>query len=141
MAMNFKISVFSCGMLLLSNILACGTSELDFSPEINGCSNWDFNNPDNTYLQIVRDGNDILISRQGVIQECDAEFTPEYSVDGYKIHVYENWLLSETPSECETCLAPTIRINNYDEQELEFWWFEGSDSIPFGVVQTSELED
>ena len=122
-------------------LVGCATSELEFSTETVGCSNWDFNNPENSYLQILRDGNDVLVSRQGVIQQCDAQFTASYSVDDYKIHIRENWVLPEGNSDCEVCLAPTVRIVDYQEQELEFWWYEGDDNIAFGVVQTSELED
>ena len=121
-------------------LLACAPTEIEMSSEVLGCRDW---NPSEDYtptLEIVRDGADILISRNYVDQYCDADFTPTLDVlSQYKISIRESWVVQS--NDCSSCSAPTVRLHDYQGDFLEFWWYIGESAISFNVINTDELNE
>ena len=126
-------------MILIYLLTACQPTELSMNSEIQGCSNWNPSIQQESVLQIALENNDLLISRNYVDQYCDAEFTPVLTVDNYKVTIREYW--NTNSNDCSTCSAPTVRIENYEGDFFEFWWYIGESSISFNVINTDALND
>ena len=126
-------------LLNLLYLLACAPIPIEASYEEQGCIDWDPNLQHESELNIVRDGSDLLVYRNYVIQYCDGEFVPQVDPDTYKVLIREFW--NSEDSSCETCLAPTVRIKNYEGQFLEFWWYIGDNDISFNIIDTDQLDD
>ena len=114
-------------------LVACNPISLEFSPENNGCENVDFDNPAESEIIVQEDGADLLVQRTMVFQSGDAEFTPTYSVDGYKIFIREYW--EGGTDEENFCWTPTVRIIDHPEINLEFWWYIADAAISVDVLQ------
>jgi len=122
-------------------LLACGTPTIEYTASVEGCRDWNPTETTTPYLDIYEDNGDLVVERWGVIQSCDAAFTPVIEpINGYKISIREYWDASDTSPDCETCLAPTIRFSQYPSRTLEFWWYLGNEAISFDVIDT-ELVD
>ena len=113
-------------------LVACGPISLEFTPETNGCENYDFDNPAPSELILVEDGDDILIQRTMVFKSANATFTPTYSVDDYKIYIREYW---EGEVGDSFCWMPTVRVSSPPNRALEFWWYDGDADISEDVLQ------
>lgn len=126
--------------MILYILAACAPIEIEMSSEVQGCHNW---NPSEEYtpvLEIQRDGDDILISRNYVEQYCDADFTPTLDVlNSYKISIRESWTVQN--NDCSFCSAPTIRLHDYQGDFWEFWWYIGDSAISYNVINTDELNE
>lgn len=122
-------------MLLL--LWACAPTELNFEAEATGCENLDFSEEETgeSQLKIETDGDDLLISRTFVYQNCDATFTPTYDMDEYQIHIREFWETEDNT--CQVCFQPTVRVLGGASMELEFWWYIGDSPNSFDLVQSN----
>lgn len=121
--------------------IACKPIQLDYSSETGGCQDWDPNTDTVPTLNIYYDNDDLIVQRTGVIQHCDAEFTPVIDqMDSYKLSIREYWTNSEDVNECQTCTSPTVRLTSYPNRMLEFWWYIGDSGISFDVIDTTETE-
>ena len=126
---------------LLFTLLACNPLELEYSTETQGCQDWDPSSDTESTLNIYKEGEDLLIQRTGVIQNCEADFAPVIEqIDSYKLSIREYWNVSDAAIDCETCLSPTVRMT-YPTRNLEFWWYVGENSISFDVVDTEQAEE
>ena len=125
-------------MNFLYILLSCAPIPIETSYEEQGCLDWSPNQQNQPELNIVRDGADLLVYRNYVIQYCDGDFIPGVEMtDTYKVSIREYW--DSGDNSCETCLAPTVRLKNYGDQFIEFWWYVGDSSISFNVIDTDAL--
>ena len=128
-------------MIYLLFTLACAPIQLDYSSETEGCQDWDPNSETEPTLNIYYDNEDLVVQRTGVIQSCDAEFSPVIEqMDSYKLSIREYWTNSQEVNDCQTCFSPTVRLTTYPNRMLEFWWYIGESSISFDVIDTTETE-
>ena len=128
-------------MIPLLFTIACNPFQLEFSSETEGCQDWNPNTDTVPTLNIFYDQEDLIVQRTGVLQNCDAEFTPVIEqMDSYKLSIKEYWTNSEGVNDCQTCFSPTIRLTAYPDQMLEFWWYVGDSEISFDVIDSTEAE-
>ena len=129
-------------MILFLSFIACNPPELEYSSSIEGCTDWNPNDDAEPELEILMEGDDLLVRRRGVIQYCDAEFTPVVEqLNNFKFGVREYWNTEDVDLDCQTCLTPTVRFTQYPSRVVEFWWYIGDNGISFDVTDTNEIEE
>lgn len=128
-------------MIFLIHFLACPPPTIEYTATIEGCRDWNPTEATSSYLDVYKDNGDLVVQRWGVMQYCDADFTPVIEpINNYKFSIREYWDTSESSTDCETCLAPTIRFSQYPSRTLEFWWYLGNDGISFDVIDTESVD-
>ena len=115
-------------------LFGCQAISLEFSAEVNGCENYDFENPGPSELRLIEEGDDLLIQRTGVLLDSEAEFVPTFTIEEYKVYIREYW--NEGNGE-QFCWTPTVRIQDHPQSPLEFWWYIGDDVISVDILQYS----
>lgn len=127
---------------LLFILFACGPVPLEYSTEEQGCQNWDPNADAESSLNIYFEGEELVIQRTGVLQHCEAQFSPIIEQqDSYKLSIREYWTTSDATVDCETCFSPSVRLTSYPNRDLEFWWYIGDNAISFDVIDTDQAEE
>ena len=106
---------------LLLILFACNPVPLEYSSEEQGCQNWDPNAEAESSLNIYFEGEELVIQRTGVLQHCEAQFSPIIEQqDSYKLSIREYWTTSDATVDCETCFSPSVRLTSYPNRDLEF---------------------
>ena len=127
-------------MILLISMLACKPPQIEYSSAVEGCTDWNPNEETVSTLEIAMEGDDVLVSRRGVMQYCDAEFTPVIEqLNQFKFGIREYWNTDDVDLDCQTCLMPTVRFTQYPSRTVEFWWYIGDNGISFDVTDTNEI--
>ena len=113
-------------------LFGCQATSLEFTSEVNGCENYDFENPGPSELRLIEEGDDLLIQRTGVLLDSEAEFVPTFTMEDYKVYIREYW--NDGTGE-QFCWTPTVRITDHPGVALEFWWYIADDVISVDVLQ------
>ncbi|GDX82547.1 hypothetical protein LBMAG42_43580 [Deltaproteobacteria bacterium] len=116
-------------------LLACvGNPEL--SPSSQGCTNYDFDEPQDSTVEYSVDGDVADVWRTYVERDnTDDSFEPDLSGEGNVVEVHEKWVAGSDAN--ATCLEPHVRIKGFGAP-IEVRWFTADNSaVP---VDTLEIE-
>ncbi len=116
-------------------LLACvGNPEL--SPSSQGCTNYDFDEPQESTVEASVDGDVANVWRTYVEREnTDDTFDPDLSGEGNVVEVHEKWIAGSDGT--STCLEPHVQIKGFGAKIEVRWFTEDNSSVP---VNTLELE-
>lgn len=123
-------------MFALFALIACGVGELDVTSSAEGCTDYDFDDPEESALSSEVDGSTALVWRTYVEREnTDDVFAPEIEGDAHILTVREKW---QSGSDAKaTCIEPRITITGL-EGTLEVQWFtEDDETIPFNTIEVA----
>ena len=115
-------------------VLGCQDTELVIGTDLVGCS--DYQTDDPPPEELVVEATDLLVEvfRDGVIQYCDSDFTPDIGAEDGVIVVREYWTETEN-EDCTTCFNPTIQLKDPGKGSYDVEWYIGDDPIAFGTIQ------
>ena len=116
-------------------LLACvGNPEL--SPSSQGCTNYDFDEPQDSTVEFSVAGDVADVWRSYVEREnADDSFDPDLSGEGNVVEIHEKWVAGSDAN--PTCLEPHVQIKGFGAP-IEVRWFTADNSaVP---VDTLEIE-
>lgn len=121
-------------MFALFALLACGVGELDVTSSAEGCTNYSFDNPEESTLTSSVDGSTALVWRTYVEREnTDDVFAPTIEGDANILTIHEKWEAGTDGN--PTCIEPRVTIKGL-EGTLEVQWFTEADkTIPFNTIE------
>lgn len=119
-------------------LMAC-TQDIQLTYYTDSCQDWDFNLP-NPELRIERDGPDVVVVRMGVENDCNARFQPIIQAKGWKIQIYEDWVVTDA-SDCTMCFAPTVVLEAPPNGEYIVQWFNEPDVIQIAHQEVVVVSD
>ena len=122
---------------LIMLVLGC-VQELEITYYGDGCTDWSFEEGVEPVVVVEKVGDDILMIRKGVAQQCDASFQPEIVAQRSLIQVFEYWEVPEDADDCESCFFPTVQLQSPGKGDYELQWFEGDSSVtPVGFIEVT----
>ncbi len=123
-------------VLLVSMIMGCSTP-LSFSSEQPGCTDYDFNDPAESALEVSQQNLSVHVRRTNVIEACDAVFRPDVTTEGTLVLVREFWEGGGDTGEdaCETCMVPTLTFSDPPGRKFEFRWYLENADVPYSSVE------
>jgi hypothetical protein len=119
--------------------LAACTQDIKLTYYTDSCQDWDFNTPQ-PELRIEKDGADVVVTRMGVVNDCNGSFQPLIQATGWTIQIYEDWTVEE-PSDCTMCFAPTVVLKAPPSGEYTIQWFPEPNVIRFAHEEVVVVED
>lgn len=123
-------------MFVFFALFACGVGQLDVTSSAEGCTNYDFDDPEESALSSKVDGTTALIWRTYVEREnTDDVFAPEIEGDANILTVYEKW---ESGSDGNaTCIEPRVTIKGLEGTLEVQWYTEADQNIPFNTIEVA----
>ncbi|MCB9746405.1 MAG: hypothetical protein H6740_27760 [Alphaproteobacteria bacterium] len=119
---------------MLALMLLTGCAEVNLTPDTLPCTNWDLSVRDAPELSAAQDGDAMVVTRNGIFEDCDAQFDPDFQNERKLLRVFESWLGSEG-NECQ-CHMAQLRVNPAARGTWEIQWYdESSDSEPVDVIE------
>jgi hypothetical protein len=114
-------------MLLL--VVAACSQDVTLEPAQAGCTDFDYDDPEASSLEVTHEGDDAIVTRTNVLMGSDLVFEPTIAADGNRVLVYEAW--TGTAGEDDFCYAPSVRISGYTRKLQVQWFLSEDDDVPF----------
>lgn len=120
-------------MLLLSLLFACAEdTAINYSTE--ACQNWDLDSEDPPLLSAESTGDGLLVTRNGLREDCSATFQPDVQIDRKVIRVFEAWE-GAGDGTCNLCAMAALDISPLPGRSYEIQWYtEDDDVVPVDTV-------
>lgn len=119
---------------ILSLLLAACASEVVLSTATETCTDYDFDDPEESTVVAEQAGANWLVGRTNVIMGCDDLFAPDVDASGKDIIVYELWD-ERTEDDCTTCLEPTLVVQSPPAGVYYVEWHDGDSGTVLGSVE------
>jgi hypothetical protein len=126
-------------ILALPLLLAACSTDIKLTYYTDACYDWDLNSPE-PELRIERDGADVIVTRMGVTNDCEASFQPVIQAAGWRIQIYEDWAIEEA-TDCEMCFAPTVVLEAPPAGDYTVQWFPKPNVIEVAHEQVVVVGD
>lgn len=120
--------------MLLFALFACSGS-ITIEPRQDGCTDVDFNDPDDSVLVVEEGDTSVIVRRTNVYTVTGMLFDPEITADGRVISVREAWVAEEGGAgEDAFCYAPEVEITGAPGTYEVRWYDEADGDVPFDTV-------
>ena len=119
-----SLAMYKTLSLPLALLLAGCSQQVQLTFYTDTCQDWDLTN-EAPELIIEAAGEDISLVRMGVEQPFGAKFSPVIQANGWRIQIFEDWVLETEEEEGDEllCLAPTVVMKSPPTGDYEIQWF------------------
>ena len=114
----------------LGSLAACGPGQLEWVAATDGCPDYDYDEPADPTLSVVRDGDDVVVEFGCVLQPADASFQPELAAGNKEVEITERWSAGE---EADFPFLASIRLRDVSGK-LQVYWYRGDDEVAYDNV-------
>ena len=118
--------------MFLVLLVACG-GKVEIQPGQAGCTDYNFEQPEESRLSVSMDGDVAVVQRTNVLIGGTAPvFEPEISVEGDVITVEKAW--TGTDETTSFCYLPQVTVTGVTGKLQVRWFLEDDGTTPFDTV-------